>query len=758
MRYLTLIALIVLFPLVAASQSRTAERVVTVAFSQLSTRDPNGSVRIVINGTPGRPCTAGTQNVLAIKLNGVWSCTDFSAEAVIGIAPADGSYITQTPNATLTDEQALSSLAVGVLKHSGSGVVGTAVAGVDYLSPTGDGSQLTGLLFSQLSGAITDAQVPNNITVDLAAIAGTANAGDSATAFFSTGTIEAARLPDLSGLNGAVTDAQVPNTITVDLATLATTATTATTANSGDSATAFFSTGIIEAARLGTGSGGSTRFLREDNTWQLVPGGGDALTANPLSQFASTTSAQLAGVLSNETGTNLAVFSDNPVLVTPTIANFVNAGHDHSSAAMGGQLTDAALSGVVGASKGGTGNAFFQVSGPATSIKTFTFPNTSATVLTNAAVVTIAQGGTGQTTATAAFNALDPLTAKGDVLAHDGTNSIRLAVGSNGLCLKADSAQTSGLAWGTCGSGTGDVVGPASATDNAIVRFDSTTGKLVQNSGVTIDDSNNLTTTGSVTTGSGGGAAGALELGEGTAPSLVANTFSMYAPADVAAGGLAYVLPAAGASGLLWATNSSGVMTITHDGASQTKTFTNTTLDVEATGNALTTVGFIEFVTAGANAGSAGPMLDVPASNGPAAAVIAGSNSLYGVLDFDEAIDESIQGSLVLPDDWAGNIDFFVDWQAAATTGNAVFALQTACVAVDETSDPAFNSAQTVIDAALGTANRRNVATITPVTMTGCTAGERLHFRFSRDADNASDTMSGDARVKSLLFKLRRTQ
>lgn len=34
----------------------------------------------------------------------------------------------------------------------------------------------------------------------------------------------------------------------------------------------------------------------------------------------------------------------------------------------------------------------------------------------------------------------------------------------------------------------GDVVGPASSTDNAIVRFDGTTGKLVQNSGITIAD------------------------------------------------------------------------------------------------------------------------------------------------------------------------------------------------------------------------------------------------------------------------------
>lgn len=38
------------------------------------------------------------------------------------------------------------------------------------------------------------------------------------------------------------------------------------------------------------------------------------------------------------------------------------------------------------------------------------------------------------------------------------------------------------------GGGGGDVEGPASATDNAIVRFDGTTGKLVQNSAVTIAD------------------------------------------------------------------------------------------------------------------------------------------------------------------------------------------------------------------------------------------------------------------------------
>ena len=44
----------------------------------------------------------------------------------------------------------------------------------------------------------------------------------------------------------------------------------------------------------------------------------------------------------------------------------------------------------------------------------------------------IANGGTGQTAATAAFDGLDPLTTAGDLLTHNGTNSIRLAIGNYG--------------------------------------------------------------------------------------------------------------------------------------------------------------------------------------------------------------------------------------------------------------------------------------------------------------------------------------
>ncbi len=66
----------------------------------------------------------------------------------------------------------------------------------------------------------------------------------------------------------------------------------------------------------------------------------------------------------------------------------------------------------------------------------------------------IANGGTGATTAIAAFNGLSPLTAKGDVLANDGTNDVRLPAGTNGQVLTADSAQASGLRWATPTVGT----------------------------------------------------------------------------------------------------------------------------------------------------------------------------------------------------------------------------------------------------------------------------------------------------------------
>lgn len=65
-------------------------------------------------------------------------------------APDDATYITQTPAAGLTGEQALSALATGLMKSTtGTGVVSTAVAETDYVTPSGAGT-LANKILSQL--------------------------------------------------------------------------------------------------------------------------------------------------------------------------------------------------------------------------------------------------------------------------------------------------------------------------------------------------------------------------------------------------------------------------------------------------------------------------------------------------------------------------------------------------------------------------------------------------------------------------------
>jgi hypothetical protein len=56
--------------------------------------------------------------------------------------------------------------------------------------------------------------------------------------------------------------------------------------------------------------------------------------------------------------------------------------------------------------------------------------------------------------------------------------------GTSGQALITDGSGV--LSWSTAASG--DVYGPASATDNAVARYDGTTGKIIQNSAVTIAD------------------------------------------------------------------------------------------------------------------------------------------------------------------------------------------------------------------------------------------------------------------------------
>ncbi len=79
--------------------------------------------------------------------------------------------------------------------------------------------------------------------------------------------------------------------------------------------------------------------------------------------------------------------------------------------------------------------------------------NTTGTAANVTGTVAIANGGTGQTTQTDAFDALAPTTSKGDLIAHNGTDNVRVAAGTNGFVLTADSSAAAGVAWAAASGG-----------------------------------------------------------------------------------------------------------------------------------------------------------------------------------------------------------------------------------------------------------------------------------------------------------------
>lgn len=94
-------------------------------------------------------------------------------------------------------------------------------------------------------------------------------------------------------------------------------------------------------AKLGTGASTATagKVLRATGTGVTSFGQVDVTT-----DLASFTSANLRTLLSDETGTGVAVFGTSPTLTTPIIADFTSANHNHTNAAGGGTLGTGAVS------------------------------------------------------------------------------------------------------------------------------------------------------------------------------------------------------------------------------------------------------------------------------------------------------------------------------------------------------------------------------------------------------------------------------
>jgi hypothetical protein len=94
---------------------------------------------------------------------------------------------------------------------------------------------------------------------------------------------------------------------------------------------------------------------------------------------------------------------------------------------------------------------------------------TSKTLVTTDDTIAIAKGGTGQNGQAAAFNALAPTTTKGDLIVRDNTGNVRVAVGTNGYYLKADSGAAAGVSWGAVAAPQVTLAGVETLTNKTLL-------------------------------------------------------------------------------------------------------------------------------------------------------------------------------------------------------------------------------------------------------------------------------------------------
>ncbi len=212
--------------------------------------------------------------------------------------------------------------------------------------------------------------------------------------------------------------------------------------------TQFNGLGIINA-----GNG----LTKTGNTLNVVPEAGGRIQVN-ADNINLVTSGVTAGTYNNVSvdqyglvfaGSNVAYITGNQnITLSGDITGSGTTSITTSLANSG--VTAGTYNGITVNSKGIVTNAINQnyltsnqtitITGDATGSGTTSIPLTLNTV-------PIIKGGTGQTTKTAAFNALSPATVKGDIPVFDGANNIRQPVGTNGYFLMADNTALSGLSY-----------------------------------------------------------------------------------------------------------------------------------------------------------------------------------------------------------------------------------------------------------------------------------------------------------------------
>jgi hypothetical protein len=141
-----------------------------------------------------------------------------------------------------------------------------------------------------------------------------------------------------------------------------------------------------------------------------------------------------------------------------------------------------------------------------------------------------------------------------------------------------------------------------------------------------------------------------------------------------------------------------------------------------------------------------------PLDNQPPAANFAtlDTRNSVAVLDFDDATDEAAVFVSVIPQaaTLSSGIKVRIFWAAStATSGDCVWSAEFEDTSGHDIDSDGFDTATTATTTTSGTSGVVNVTEITCTTIDSLAAGDAFRVKISRDANDAADTMTGDAEL-----------
>ena len=296
----------------------------------------------------------------------------------------------------------------------------------------------------------------------------------------------------------AATSASTASTQASAAATSATNAASSASSAAGSATTA--TTQATNASNSATAAAGSASAASTSATNAASSASSASTSATAAASSASSASASATSA-SGSASTATTKASEAAASATAAATSASNAATSATSASGSAstattQATNASNSATAAAASASSAstsatNASNSATAAGTSATNAASSATAASGSATAAAASAAAAQAAQTAAEAAFDSFDDryLGAKTVAPTTDNDGNALL---TGALYFNSTGNQMyawSGSTWVATGAtATGDVVGPASSTDNAIARFDGTTGKLVQNSTATVSD------------------------------------------------------------------------------------------------------------------------------------------------------------------------------------------------------------------------------------------------------------------------------